>query len=59
MTSETSERPAVADPTGPTAGERMTSRERLRLVLVLGFLTASGPLTVDLYLQRSRPSPAS
>ena len=50
MTSETSERPAAAARTGPTAGERMTSRERLRLVLVLGFLTASGPLTVDLYL---------
>jgi DHA1 family bicyclomycin/chloramphenicol resistance-like MFS transporter len=50
MTSETSERHAAAAPTGPTAGERMTSRERLRLVLVLGFLTASGPLTVDLYL---------
>ncbi|TQM01737.1 multidrug effflux MFS transporter [Pseudonocardia kunmingensis] len=50
MTSGTSERPAAAAPTGSTAGERMTSRERLRLVLVLGFLTASGPLTVDLYL---------
>lgn len=34
----------------PTAGERTTSQERLRLVLVLGFLTAIGPLTVDLYL---------
>ena len=33
-----------------TPGERMTSRERLQLVLVLGFLIALGPLTIDMYL---------
>ena len=31
-------------------GERMTPRERLQLVLVLGFLIALGPLTIDMYL---------
>jgi DHA1 family bicyclomycin/chloramphenicol resistance-like MFS transporter len=31
-------------------GELMTGRERLRLVLVLGFLIALGPLTIDMYL---------
>jgi len=31
-------------------GELMPTRERLRLVLVLGFLTALGPLTIDMYL---------
>ena len=31
-------------------GERMSSRQRLRLVLVLGFLIALGPLTIDMYL---------
>jgi DHA1 family bicyclomycin/chloramphenicol resistance-like MFS transporter len=31
-------------------GELMTGRQRLRLVLVLGFLIALGPLTIDMYL---------
>jgi DHA1 family bicyclomycin/chloramphenicol resistance-like MFS transporter len=31
-------------------GERMSARERLKLVLVLGFLIALGPLTIDMYL---------
>ena len=31
-------------------GELMSSRQRLRLVLVLGFLIALGPLTIDMYL---------
>ena len=31
-------------------GERMTSRQRLQLVLVLGSLIALGPLTIDMYL---------
>jgi DHA1 family bicyclomycin/chloramphenicol resistance-like MFS transporter len=52
------EQPVVADDlaalaveTGePAAGERMSARERLRLVLVLGFLIALGPLTIDMYL---------
>ena len=36
---------------GPlTPGELMSARERLRLVLVLGFLIALGPLTIDMYL---------
>ena len=33
-----------------SAGESRPTRERLRLVLVLGFLTALGPLTIDMYL---------
>jgi DHA1 family bicyclomycin/chloramphenicol resistance-like MFS transporter len=33
-----------------SAGSSMSSRERLRLVLVLGFLIALGPLTIDMYL---------
>ncbi|GID97944.1 Bcr/CflA family drug resistance efflux transporter [Amorphoplanes digitatis] len=33
-----------------TPGELMSPRERLRLVLVLGFLIALGPLTIDMYL---------
>src|SRR3954451_7483827 len=33
-----------------TPGELMSSRERLRLVLVLGSLIALGPLTIDMYL---------
>jgi DHA1 family bicyclomycin/chloramphenicol resistance-like MFS transporter len=36
---------AASDP-----GELMRPRERLRLVLVLGFLIAIGPLTIDMYL---------
>jgi DHA1 family bicyclomycin/chloramphenicol resistance-like MFS transporter len=36
--------------TALTPGELMTGRERLRLVLVLGFLIALGPLTIDMYL---------
>jgi MFS transporter, DHA1 family, multidrug resistance protein len=42
------DRPTVDDQRTP--GERMTSRQRLKLVLVLGFLIAIGPLTIDLYL---------
>ena len=42
------ERPLVEDQTSP--GERMTARQRLNLVLVLGFLIALGPLTIDMYL---------
>jgi DHA1 family bicyclomycin/chloramphenicol resistance-like MFS transporter len=34
----------------PTLGERMTTRQRLKLVLVLGSLIAIGPLTIDMYL---------
>ncbi|GAA1184366.1 multidrug effflux MFS transporter [Nesterenkonia xinjiangensis] len=34
----------------PTAGERYTPGQRLRLILVLGVLIALGPLTVDMYL---------
>jgi MFS transporter, DHA1 family, multidrug resistance protein len=34
----------------PTLGERMTTRQRLKLVLALGALIAIGPLTIDMYL---------
>jgi DHA1 family bicyclomycin/chloramphenicol resistance-like MFS transporter len=34
----------------PSPGQLMSARERLRLVLVLGFLIALGPLTIDMYL---------
>ena len=37
-------------PAALAPGELMSARERLRLVLVLGFLIAIGPLTIDLYL---------
>jgi DHA1 family bicyclomycin/chloramphenicol resistance-like MFS transporter len=40
--------PEKAPRTSP--GEQMTPRQRLRLVLVLGFLIALGPLTIDMYL---------
>ncbi|MEU4219103.1 multidrug effflux MFS transporter [Actinoplanes sp. NPDC026623] len=40
----------TAAPAAPTPGELMSPRERLRLVLVLGFLIALGPLTIDMYL---------
>ena len=33
-----------------TPGERMTTRQRVKLVLVLGALIAIGPLTIDMYL---------
>ncbi|MEV7623391.1 multidrug effflux MFS transporter [Actinoplanes sp. NPDC089786] len=33
-----------------TPGERMTTRQRIKLVLVLGALIAIGPLTIDMYL---------
>ncbi|GAA2873339.1 Bcr/CflA family drug resistance efflux transporter [Actinoplanes cyaneus] len=33
-----------------TAGELLPPGRRLRIVLVLGFLTALGPLTIDMYL---------
>src|SRR4051794_20402412 len=36
--------------TDGTPGDLLRPRERLRLVLVLGFLTAIGPLTIDMYL---------
>jgi DHA1 family bicyclomycin/chloramphenicol resistance-like MFS transporter len=39
------ERTAVTLP-----GELMSARARLRLILVLGFLIALGPLTIDMYL---------
>jgi DHA1 family bicyclomycin/chloramphenicol resistance-like MFS transporter len=39
---------AAGAPVSP--GALMSSRERLRLVLVLGFLIALGPLTIDMYL---------
>ncbi|WP_374250690.1 multidrug effflux MFS transporter [Micromonospora sp. R77] len=39
----------AAEPIG-TPGDRMTTRQRLRLVLVLGSLIAIGPLTIDMYL---------
>ena len=42
------ERPDTA--AAGSAGARMTARERLKLVLVLGFLIALGPLTIDMYL---------
>jgi MFS transporter, DHA1 family, multidrug resistance protein len=41
---------AIADVDHAPPGELMSARERLRLVLVLGFLIALGPLTIDLYL---------
>ena len=46
------EEPQVAPGPGVAAspGELMTRRERLNLVLVLGFLIALGPLTIDMYL---------
>ncbi|GAA4578208.1 multidrug effflux MFS transporter [Micromonospora coerulea] len=34
----------------PLAGDLMSRRQRLRLVLVLGSLIAIGPLTIDMYL---------
>ncbi|WP_371686134.1 multidrug effflux MFS transporter [Micromonospora sp. 15K316] len=37
-------------PTVQTSGDLMTTARRLRLVLVLGSLTAIGPLTIDMYL---------
>nr|WP_236718270.1 multidrug effflux MFS transporter [Actinoplanes sp. TFC3] len=44
--------PATAVPpqAAKTPGELMSSGARLRLVLVLGFLIALGPLTIDMYL---------
>jgi MFS transporter, DHA1 family, multidrug resistance protein len=39
-----------APETDLTPGELMSSRQRLSLVLVLGFLIALGPLTIDMYL---------
>jgi DHA1 family bicyclomycin/chloramphenicol resistance-like MFS transporter len=44
------ERLAAPPTVAQTPGERMSSRERLSLVLVLGFLIALGPLTIDMYL---------
>jgi DHA1 family bicyclomycin/chloramphenicol resistance-like MFS transporter len=41
---------APLEETALSPGELMTGRERLRLVLVLGFLIALGPLTIDMYL---------
>jgi DHA1 family bicyclomycin/chloramphenicol resistance-like MFS transporter len=48
MTTAT-EAPATEIAAG-SPGELMTGRERLRLVLILGFLIALGPLTIDMYL---------
>ncbi|MFJ5619239.1 multidrug effflux MFS transporter [Micromonospora sp. NPDC093243] len=45
-TAETTE----ADASPRMLGDLMTSRQRLRLVLVLGSLIAIGPLTIDMYL---------
>ncbi|MFI6262722.1 multidrug effflux MFS transporter [Micromonospora sp. NPDC051006] len=45
-TAETTE----ADSSPRMPGDLMTSRQRLRLVLVLGSLIAIGPLTIDMYL---------
>ena len=39
-----------APETARTPGEVMSPRQRLSLVLVLGFLIALGPLTIDMYL---------
>jgi DHA1 family bicyclomycin/chloramphenicol resistance-like MFS transporter len=44
------ERTPVVDAGGPSPGELMSARARLRLVLVLGFLIGLGPLTIDMYL---------
>jgi DHA1 family bicyclomycin/chloramphenicol resistance-like MFS transporter len=41
---------ALERPTSVSPGELMSTRERLRLVLVLGSLIALGPLTIDMYL---------
>src|SRR3982751_3903865 len=43
------ERPLL-DQEQASPGELMSARARLRLVLVLGFLIALGPLTIDMYL---------
>jgi DHA1 family bicyclomycin/chloramphenicol resistance-like MFS transporter len=48
MTTATERAGTRTAPVSP--GELMTGRERLRLVLVLGFLIALGPLTIDMYL---------
>ncbi|MEV4811725.1 multidrug effflux MFS transporter [Micromonospora avicenniae] len=45
MTPAPTEAPAVQ-----TSGDLMSTARRLRLVLVLGSLTAIGPLTIDMYL---------
>ncbi len=42
--------PDRLDTTTATPGDLLRPRERLRLVLVLGFLIAIGPLTIDMYL---------
>jgi DHA1 family bicyclomycin/chloramphenicol resistance-like MFS transporter len=47
---ELTPQPALPAPVSASPGDRMTPRERLRLVLVLGFLIALGPLTIDMYL---------
>jgi DHA1 family bicyclomycin/chloramphenicol resistance-like MFS transporter len=41
---------AIADVDDAPPGTLMPARDRLRLVLVLGFLIALGPLTIDMYL---------
>jgi len=41
---------AIADVDHAAPGTVMPARDRLRLVLVLGFLIALGPLTIDMYL---------
>jgi DHA1 family bicyclomycin/chloramphenicol resistance-like MFS transporter len=44
------ERTAAMDVDQASPGDLMSARDRLRLVLVLGFLIALGPLTIDMYL---------
>jgi MFS transporter, DHA1 family, multidrug resistance protein len=44
------ERTVAADTGRSSPGETMPARSRLRLVLVLGSLTALGPLSIDMYL---------
>ncbi|WP_423228186.1 multidrug effflux MFS transporter [Rhodococcoides navarretei] len=41
---------AVAEAPAPITSPEPTSRERLRVILVLGALIALGPLTIDMYL---------
>jgi MFS transporter, DHA1 family, multidrug resistance protein len=41
---------AIAEVDHAPPGALMSARDRLRLVLVLGFLIALGPLTIDMYL---------
>src|SRR4051812_8427412 len=40
----------VINETDPAPGESLSAARRLRLVLVLGFLSALGPMTIDMSL---------